>query len=72
MLSFWLGQNLSYKQPPLSPFTKGEPEGFPPSGNDNHWERVHYEEPRLALIIFLNLAKRCVESFGPGPASGWC
>jgi len=33
-LSFRLGRNLSYKQPPLSPFTKGESKGFPPSGND--------------------------------------
>jgi hypothetical protein len=34
ILSFWLVQNLSYRQP-LSPFPKGESEGFPTSGNDN-------------------------------------
>jgi hypothetical protein len=32
ILSFWLVQNLSS-------FT----EGFPTSGNDNHWNRVNYE-----------------------------
>jgi hypothetical protein len=34
-LSFRLGRNLSSKQPHLSPFTKGESEGLPTSGNDN-------------------------------------
>ena len=49
ILSFWLGRNLFSKQPPLSPFTEGESEGFPPSGNDKYWNRVRY----VLFVIFV-------------------
>ena len=52
ILSFWLGQNLFSKQPPLSPFTEGESEGFPPSGNDKYWNRVRY----VLFVIFVCMA----------------
>jgi hypothetical protein len=52
ILSFRLGQNLSSKQPPLSPFTQGESEGFPPSGNDKYWNRVRY----VLFVIFVCMA----------------
>jgi hypothetical protein len=42
-----LPDNFSIAVFGLPPFTKGEPEGFLPSANDNHWNRVLYEKCRL-------------------------
>ncbi len=37
-----------------------------------HFLDKNYADTYLPSIIRKNLLKRCAESLGPGPASGWC
>jgi hypothetical protein len=52
ILSFWLVQSESTRTENLSSLT----EGFPTSGNDNHWNRVRYD------MTFAKIGKQVTES----------
>ena len=55
-LSFRLVRNLSSKQPPLSPFPKGESEGFRTSRNDRPTTRLEFYT--LIAIRYINASTK--------------